>query len=129
MGEGVVTLRNNIRVMSYPRLGSSRVHHREDEILEEIRVGDWLVACLADGDDLHGEGVLVVVGGTVDVVAHQLLVTAIANRNHAAEEVDELHGMLPVAKEEVDTLRSHVTESITNHQRQVPFQKYRLTNL
>ena len=70
------------------------------------RGGDGIAARLADGDDLDGEGVLVVVRGAVNVVAHQLLVTAVPNGDHAAQEINELHRVLPVAKKEVHTLWS-----------------------
>ena len=41
----------------------------------------------------------------MDVVAHQLLVRAVAHRYNAAQEVDELHCVLPVTEEEVHALR------------------------
>ena len=63
----------------------------------------------ADGDDLHREGVFVVVGRAVLVVGHQLLVTAVLGGHHALHEADELQRVRPVIEEEVHALRAGET--------------------
>ena len=60
----------------------------------------------ADGHNLHGEGVLVVVGGAVLIVGHQLLVAAILGWHHALYKTDELQRMRSVVEEEIHTLQS-----------------------
>ncbi len=61
---------------------------------------------LADGHDLHGEGVFVVVGGGVDVVRHQLLGGVEAAGHHRLQKVHQLDCVLPVRKVEVQPLRT-----------------------
>ncbi len=59
----------------------------------------------ADGNDLNGEGVLVVVGGAVLVVGHQLLVAAVLGRHHALYKADELERVRPIVEKEVHALQ------------------------
>ena len=64
---------------------------------------------LADGYNLRGEGVLVVVAGILLVVADQLLVCAVAHGHYALQEVQEPLSMTTLAEEEVYTLQQQET--------------------
>mmetsp|Transcript_1013 Transcript_1013/g.2515 ORF Transcript_1013/g.2515 Transcript_1013/m.2515 type:complete len:539 (+) Transcript_1013:278-1894(+) len=59
---------------------------------------------LADGRDLNGEGVLVVVVVLVLVVAHQLLVVPVPNGDDRLQKVDKLGPVRAVGHVEVDAL-------------------------
>ena len=58
----------------------------------------------ANGHDLRGKGVLVVVGAGMLIVGNQLLVMAVSDGHVILHKVDELQRMRPVAEEEVYAL-------------------------
>ena len=58
----------------------------------------------ANGHDLRGKGVLVVVGAGMLIVGHQLLVMAVSDGHVILYKVDELQRMRPVAEEKVNAL-------------------------
>ena len=70
----------------------------------------------ADGYNLDGEGVLVVVGGAVLVVGDQLFIAAVLGRHHALHEADELERVRPIVEEEVHALQQpqKISQSLTS---------------
>lgn len=62
-------------------------------------------AYLADGDNLYGEGILVVVGAGVRVVRDQLFGLAETHRDNTLQEVHELLCVCPVGEVEIHALQ------------------------
>lgn len=66
---------------------------------------------LADGNNLHREGVLVVVGGILLIVADQLLISTVPHWYNTLKEIQEPLAMTAFAEKEVNALQTQRTMS------------------